>query len=301
MPILVDDSTKVICQGMTGGQATFHCEQAIAYGTRLVGGVTPGKGGTQHLQLPVFDTVAEAVAATGAVATLVFVPPQNAADAIIEAILSNVPLAVCVTERIPILDMVRVKKALEGSKTRLIGPNSQGIITPGQCKIGVMPGHIHRPGSIGVVSRSSSLTYEIVEQLNAVRLGQSTSIGIGGDPVYGMGFVDCLDLLLADPATDGVVLIGEIGGSDEEEAAAYIAERDLAKPIVAYIAGLHAPKQRRMGHAGTIDILGGGDAATKIEVLKHAGVRVAASVATVGETMRQALADQPMSAAVLDM
>lgn len=301
MPILIDDSTKVICQGMTGGQATFHCEQAIAYGTRLVGGVTPGKGGTRHLELPVFDTVAEAVAATGATATLVFVPPRNGADAIIEAIEASIPLAVCVTERIPILDMVRVKKALEGSGTRLIGPNSQGIITPGQCKVGVMPGHIHRPGSIGVVSRSSSLTYEIVEQLNAARLGQSTSIGIGGDPVYGMGFVDCLDLLLDDPATDGVVLIGEIGGSDEEDAAAYIVSREPAKPVVAYIAGLHAPKQRRMGHAGTIDILGGGDAATKITALKQAGVRVAASVASVGETMRQALIDQPVSAAVLDI
>ncbi len=292
MPVLVDDSTKVICQGMTGDQATFHCEQAIAYGTRLVGGVTPGKGGTRHLQLPVFDTVAEAVAATGATATLVFVPPRNAAAALIEAIQAEIPLIVCVTERIPVLDMVRVKKALEGSTTRLIGPNSQGIITPGKCKIGVMPGHIHRPGSIGIVSRSSSLTYEIVEQLNAARLGQSTSIGIGGDPVYGMGFTDCLELLLDDPETDGVVLIGEIGGSDEEETASYIAERKPRKLIVAYVAGLHAPKQRRMGHAGAIDSLGGGDAATKIEALKNAGVRIATSVATVGATMRQALAEQ---------
>ncbi len=300
MPVLVDESTKVICQGMTGGQATFHCEQAIAYGTRLVGGVTPGKGGARHLRLPVFDTVAAAVAATGATATLVFVPPRNAADAIIEAIRAEMPLAVCVTERIPVLDMVRVKKALEGAKTRLIGPNSQGIITPGQCKIGVMPGHIHRPGSIGIVSRSSSLTYEIVEQLNVARLGQSTSIGIGGDPVYGMGFVDCLDLFLDDPETEGVVLIGEIGGSDEEEAAAYIAGRKPGKPIVAYVAGLYAPKQRRMGHAGTIDTLGGGDAATKIEALENAGVCVAASVATVGAEMRQALAVRPHPANLLD-
>jgi len=300
MPVLVDDSTKVICQGMTGSQATFHCEQAIAYGTRLVGGVTPGKGGTRHLDLPVFDTVAEAVAATGATATLVFVPPQNAAAALIEAIRAEVPLAVCVTERIPVLDMVRVKKALEGSKTRLIGPNSQGIITPGRCKIGVMPGHIHRPGSIGIVSRSSSLTYEIVEQLNAVRLGQSTSIGIGGDPVYGLGFTDCLELLLDDPETDGVVLIGEIGGSDEEETARYIAERNPRKLIVAYVAGLHAPKQRRMGHAGAIDSLGGGDAATKIEAFKNAGVRIATSVATVGATVRQALAEQPPQGNLLE-
>lgn len=299
MPVLVDDSTKVICQGMTGAQATFHCEQAIAYGTRLVGGVTPHKGGTQHLHLPVFDTVTEAVAATGATATLVFVPPQNAAEALIEAIRAEVPLAVCVTERIPVLDMVRVKKALEGSTTRLIGPNSQGIITPGQCKIGVMPGHIHRPGSIGIVSRSSSLTYEIVEQLNAARLGQSTSIGIGGDPIYGMGFADCLDLLLDDPETDGIVLIGEIGGSDEEEAATYIAARKPQKLIVAYVAGLHAPKQRRMGHAGTIDTLGGGDAAAKLEALENAGVRIAPSVATVGMTMQQALAE-PSAANVLE-
>ncbi len=300
MPVLVDDSTTVICQGMTGAQATFHCEQAIAYGTRLVGGVTPGKGGMQHLQLPVFDTVAEAVAATGATATLVFVPPQNAADALTEAIRAEMPLAVCVTERIPVLDMVRVKKALEGSTTRLIGPNSQGIITPGQCKIGVMPGHIHRPGSIGIVSRSSSLTYEIVEQLNVARLGQSTSIGIGGDPVYGMGFADCMELLLDDPETDGIVLIGEIGGADEEETAAYIAERRPEKPIVAYVAGLHAPKQRRMGHAGTIDTLGGGDAAAKINALQSAGVRVAPSVAMVGMTMRRALAEQSSPANVLE-
>jgi len=290
MAILVDSETKVICQGMTGKQATFHCEQAIAYGTKLVAGVTPGKGGSKHLYLPVYDTVAEAVAATGADASLIFVPPQNAADAIIEAIEAEVPLVVCVTERIPVLDMVRVKRALQDSKTRLIGPNSLGIITPGACKIGVMPAHLHQPGRIGITSRSASLTYETVDQTTAERLGQSTSVGIGGDPVYGMSFIDCLEMFFADPGTEGVILIGEIGGTAEEEAAAFLKQEKSKKPVVGYIAGLHAPTERRMGHAGTVNVFGKGGGLEKIEALKSAGVRMAPSAAAIGATMRQALA-----------
>ena len=289
MAILIDSDTKVICQGFTGAQASYHMERAISYGTKVVGGVVPGKGGQKHLGLPVFDSVAEAVEATGATASAVFVPPANAAGAMIEAVEAEVPLVVCVTERIPVLDMVRVRRRLEGSATRLIGPNSQGIIAPGRCKIGVMPAHLDRRGKIGIASRSASLTSEVVEQTTAERLGQSTSIGIGGDPVYGMGFVDCLELFLADPETAGIVLVGEIGGTAEEEAAAFIKAEKPAKPVVAYVAGRHAPTERRMGHAGTVNVFGSGAAAEKIEALKSAGVTIAPSAATIGEAMRRAL------------
>jgi succinyl-CoA synthetase alpha subunit len=292
MAILVGAETKVICQGLTGAQATFHCEKAIAYGTKMVGGVTPGKGGRKHLSLPIFDTVAEAVAETGADASVVFVPPRFAADAIVEAIDAEVPVVVCVTERIPVLDMVRVKRHLEGSRTRLIGPNSLGIITPGECKIGVMPAHHHAPGSVGLVSRSASLTYEVVEQLDRLGLGQSTSVGIGGDPVCGMSFVDCLELFLADPKTAGVILIGEIGGTAEEEAAEFVTAEKPSKPIVGYVAGVHAPPERRLGHAGTVTVFGKGSAAQKIAALESAGVRIPASAATIGVTMAKALAQR---------
>lgn len=289
MAVLVNADTKVICQGFTGDQATFHSERAIAYGTKIVGGVVPGKGGSKHLRLPVFDTVADAFAATGAEASVVFVPPARAADAIMEAIKAEVPLVVCVTERIPVLDMVRVKRALEGSKTRLIGPNTQGIITPEECKIGIMPGPIHRRGVIGIVSRSATLTYEAVDQTTAARLGQSTCIGIGGDPVHGMDFVDCLELFLADPETRGIVLLGEVGGSAEEEAAEFLKAEKPAKPVVAYVAGVHAPTGRRLGHAGTISLDGTGGAEHKIEALRGAGVRIAASAAVIASTMQEAL------------
>ncbi|NIA69232.1 succinate--CoA ligase subunit alpha [Pelagibius litoralis] len=289
MAILIDSDTKVICQGFTGKQASYHMERAIAYGTKVVGGVVPGKGGRRHLGLPVFDSVAEAVAATGANASAVFVPPASAGDALIEAIDAGLPLVVCVTERIPVLDMVRVKRRLEGSATRLIGPNSQGILSPGRCKIGVMPAHLERPGKVGIASRSASLTSEVIEQISAQRLGQSTSIGIGGDPVHGVGFVDCLELFFQDPGTDCVVLLGEIGGSDEEEAAAYLKANKARKPVVAYVAGLHAPTERRMGHAGTVNVFGQGGAAEKIEALRSAGVSVATSAAEIGQTVRQAL------------
>ncbi|MGH6948435.1 MAG: succinate--CoA ligase subunit alpha [Kiloniellales bacterium] len=289
MAVLIDADTKVVCQGITGRQATFHCEQAISYGTRLVAGVTPGKGGKRHLGLPVFEKVAEAVKETGATASLVFVPPRNAAAAMIEAIEADVPLVVCVTERIPVLDMVRVKERLADSRTRLIGPNSAGIIAPGQAKIGVMPAHLHVPGKIGLVSRSASLAYEAAEQLTRWRLGQSTAIGIGGDPVTGLGFVECIELFLADPQTEGIVMLGEIGGDAEEEAAAFIAKAKPRKPIVAYVAGLNAPTGQRMGHAGTITLFGSGDAAAKIAALEAAGAIVAANAAVIGRTMRQAL------------
>ncbi len=293
MAILVNDETTVICQGMTGAQATFHCEQAIAYGTKLVAGVTPGKGGRKHLYLPVFDTVAEAVAETGAEASLVFVPPRAAADAIVEAIDAGVPLIVCVTERVPVLDMVRVRRRLEDSNARLIGPNSPGVIAPDVCKIGIMPGHIHFPGRIGIASRSASLTYEAVAQTTANRLGQSSSVGIGGDPVHGIGFADCLELFFDDPQTEGVLLIGEIGGSAEEEAAESLVARRAAgkpvKPVAAYIAGRNAPVGRRMGHAGTFDVFGKGGVADKIEALRSAGVTIAESAAEIGATMRRAL------------
>ena len=290
MGVLVDAETKVICQGMTGSQASFHCEQAIAYGTKLVAGVTPGKGGSKHLHLPVYDSVAEAREATGAEVGVAFVPPRSAADAIIEAIEAELALVVCVTERIPVLDMVRVKSALKDGQTRLIGPNSLGIITPGACKIGVMPAHPHKPGKIGIASRSASLTYETVEQTTAERLGQSTSIGIGGDPVHGMGFVDCLEEFLADPQTEGIVLIGEIGGSAEEEAAAFLEAEKPKKPVVAYVAGRAAPSERRMGHAGTVSVFGKGLAEEKVAALRDAGVTIAPSAAKIGETMKRALA-----------
>lgn len=288
MAILIDRATKVICQGMTGKQATFHCEQAIAYGTRIVAGVTPGKGGTQHLRLPVYDTVAQAADETGANASLVFVPPHAAAEAMIEAIDAEIPLVVCVTERVPVLDMVRVRRRLEGSQTRLLGPNSQGIIAPEACKIGIMPGHIHTPGRIGILSRSASLTYEAVIQCTRARLGQSTVVGVGGDPVHGLGFVEGLELFLEDPETEAILLIGEIGGTDEEDAAAFLETAKPKKPVLAYVAGRHAPTGRRMGHAGTLTVFGSGEAAGKIEALRAAGVTVIPSAAGIATALRQA-------------